>query len=93
MLPNPVTLLSDVNAPLLSSLAMLVAPYLKYRTPPLSTMEKLAAMRFAAFVAFVAFVAEVADVAEVAVAALPEILIPQVPDAPVPSALGAPTVL
>jgi hypothetical protein len=66
MLPKAVTLLSAVNAPLLSSLAMLVPPYLKYRTPPLSTMEKLVVMRLAAFVAFVALVAFVAFVALVA---------------------------
>ena len=44
-------------------------------------------------VAVVALVAVVADVALVAVAALPLIEIDQVPDAPVPSAFGAPTVL
>ena len=48
MLPKAVTLLSAVNAPLLSSLAMLVAPYLKYRTPPLSTIEKLVVAKLAA---------------------------------------------
>jgi len=61
-----VTLASDVKLPELSIFAMLVAPYLIYKTPPLSTMEKLVVTRLAAFVAFVALVAFVAFVALVA---------------------------
>jgi hypothetical protein len=77
--------------PALSIRTMVAAPYLMYRKPPLSSMEKLVVTRLAAFVAFVADVAVVADpavVAEVAVAALPEILIPQVPVAPEPPVEG-----
>jgi hypothetical protein len=50
------------------------------------TVEALVA--FVALVALTALVALVALVAFVAVAALPEILIPQVPEAPVPVGLG-----
>jgi hypothetical protein len=68
---------------------MLVEPDRNIKTPPLSIIEKPVVTRLAALVAFVALVADPAVVAE---AALPEMLIPQVPLAPVPSALGAPTV-
>ena len=39
---------SDVKLPELSIFAMLVAPYFMYRTPPLSTIEKLVVAKLAA---------------------------------------------
>lgn len=60
--------------------------------PPLSKVTELvtdpAVVADVADVAVPAVVAEVADVADVAVAALPEMLIAQVPEAPVPSVFG-----
>jgi hypothetical protein len=50
--------------------------------------QAAAVVAFVALVALVAFVAFVALVAFVAVAALPEMLMPQVPEAPVPVGLG-----
>jgi hypothetical protein len=41
-------LASDVKLPELSIFAMLVAPYFMYRTPPLSTIEKLVVAKLAA---------------------------------------------
>ena len=42
------TLASVVKLPELSIFAMLVAPYFMYRTPPLSTIEKLVVAKLAA---------------------------------------------
>ena len=68
-----------------SSDILLTPPYLKYSLPPDSFTVQLDVTRF---VALVEFVALVALVALVAVAALPEMLMFQVPDAPVPVGPG-----
>lgn len=80
--------------PLLSIDAMIVEPYLNTNLPPDSSTVKLvvaicpAVVAELAVVADVAVVADEAVVADVAVAALPLMLMAQVPDAPDPVGEG-----